>query len=143
MNEKKLISIITELETEYAESNALFGIYEDGGILPDTHIRANKEGLIHYAIHLLKAAENYGLRLEKEDLERCYLINDKIDWIDDHSDVFIQSIEPIQFIEYETQSRSRIDKIKDTTVAFGCLLTIFLIAISVFVGLGTLLNWMI
>lgn len=143
LDEQKLKSIISELEVENIEDKALFGIYEDGGIQYDTHIQANKEGLICYAIQLLKAAENHDSRLKKEGLERTYSMSNDIDWIDTQSDIFINSVEPFNFNNEDSLKRSKVDLFKEKVNTVGCLLILILIVVSIFVGIGTLFEWMI
>lgn len=143
MDEQKLKSIISELESENVEDKALFGIYEDGGIQYDTHIRANKEGLICYAIHFLKAADNHDSRLEKENFERTYLISNDNDWIDTQSDIFINSIEPFPLEVQKPIKRSKTQLFKEKMGSIGCLLILILIVVSIFVGISTIFEWLI
>lgn len=141
MDKEKLQSIITSLENENHDERALFGIYEDGGIQNDTHIQANKEGLICFATILLKAAENHDNRIEEEGLERSYPIIFSNDWIDGQSDIFLNSIEPFPIGGKDLSRQPQKESFKDKVWAIGCIAFLILLVVSVFIGIGTIFEW--
>jgi hypothetical protein len=140
---EKLQSIITSLENENDDKRALFGIYEDGGIQNDTHIQANKEGLICFAITLLKAAENHDTRIEGEGLELSYPISFGDDWIDGQSDIFLNSIEPFPIGGKDHSRQPKKESFKEKIWAIGCIAFLILLVVAIFIGIGTIFEWII
>lgn len=142
MDEQKLKYIITELEESNIDERALFGIYDDGRNQDETYIRANKEGLINFAIDLLKAAETHDERIEKDGFERVHSLNPIDDWVDNQSDVFIDYIEPFPIGDKDLINQSRTESFKEKIGSIGCIALLILFVISAFIGIGTLFEWM-
>jgi hypothetical protein len=135
----ELQNIIARLEEAASKDKATFGIFQYGGGPDESYIKANKEGLMLYAIELLKAANS------AEDI-----INDKEKsiiplpfeegWIDDRSSTIIETVEPVSGRD-EPKIEKHPEEFGDKVVSAGCIVGIALILACIAIGFWTLAKW--
>lgn len=90
MKPQNLKEIISQLETPQLEEKATFGIYQYGGGPDESCIKANKEGMLLFAIHLLNAVE------ADDNFSTTVTLPSREDWIAHDSDTVIDWIEVIR-----------------------------------------------
>jgi hypothetical protein len=141
LTKEELQKIIDQFDEDDLKRQGIFGILQYGGGSDESFIRANKEGLELFALHLLKSArdtESILLDTEKKSIPFEYDDN----WIDENSDTLIQYVEPVadkQKLKPKSEYKSTI---ADKLMPIGCGLIAIILVISVIVGLVTVFNWL-
>jgi len=142
MNNEKLENIITELESESIKDDAYFGFYENEDNQDDEHIKANKDGLILYAVELLKAANEFNLRHFEKGKDELYGINDE--WFSKENEYMFKYIKLInkQKSKIDPDTKEHKETWTDKVFKAGCLSAIVLILITIVVGFISILEWL-
>ncbi len=141
MKEEDLNKVIQILEQNSSEEDAYFEFYFED--LPDFEtIQANKDGLIVYAISLLKATKQFELRnLQREEGDIDNLIKFEIGaWYANESDS-LPYIKPI-FQKRNEIVKPQIYKAtwKETIYESGCVLGLIILIIVIVVGFLVIFN---
>jgi len=142
VTDEEIQNIITEFENRNRKDKAFFGFYQYGGGIDESRIRANRKGIELFTAELLKSV----LDSEKHDYnnnEFCYSEID-IDWTDDDSDFFFDSIEITN--KDKTKKDEKFPDYKRTnSYRFyeGLIfLIIILLILFLFVGFITVIKWL-
>ncbi|TAJ12589.1 hypothetical protein DMA11_12325 [Marinilabiliaceae bacterium JC017] len=142
MEKEELQNIINLLETGNSKDDAYFGIFEYGGGSDESYIKANKQGLELFAADLLKASrDSEEIVLDNE--RDIYSLDYGEEWIDDESGTFIQYVELIIEKRKKEKKKPYKETWKDDAAKIGCIGGVLIIAISIVVGLITMISWLL
>ncbi len=138
MDKIELEKIIEKLEQNVSEENGTFGLYYRDGE-DECHIKANKDGFELFAIELLKASKNAESIIENKEKDYIPLgFNSK--WLE--GEVMIAYIKPILEKRGEMiADKTHIPTIKDDLLKFGCFAILGILAISLIIGIYTIITW--
>jgi len=131
--------LIEQLRLNVHQEDAIFGIFQYGGGTDECYIRANKEGLQLYALELLIAAQK-AEEVFEDPKTNIIPVKYEESWIDQHSDVFLQYVEPVgkrAIFPYEEEKSTVSDKL----LSSGCVLFLIFILLSVIVGAASIFKW--
>ncbi len=140
MKPEELQNIIDKFDENDLKQKSVFGIFQYGGGSEESFIKANKEGLELFALQLLKASNEVDLILadkEKNNILLDYTEN----WIHQDSQTFLQYIEPTTEKQINYPNEENKTTFADKIMPYGCGLILIILAISTFVGLGTIIKW--
>lgn len=140
MTQEKLQKIIEELEVEVAKDKATFGIFQYGGGSDESFIKADKGGLMLFALEILKAANKYDITLNDKN-KNIIPIKFKESWFSDQSDTVVQYIEPVNERLPNEKPVNHKDTIFDKLLPFGCYAVLIFLVATLLVGLWTLVKW--
>lgn len=133
---------ILKLESEASEQNAFFAFFYEEDNQDNEHIKTNKDGLIRFACFLLRIAFNHSPKRSES--------NDNIFPIDQAYSL-PQSGVLIHYIKLINQKKSDYADFvndekktwKDKAFIVGCIGIVILFIISGFVGIFTILKWIL
>lgn len=133
MKKEELDNVIKKLESSVSVEDAYLELYhfERHSI----NAKANKKGLILYAIEFLKSA------IILEDSNEEEFIFDKDDIFND-GNLFIENIIPTNNQGEIAEENSFDNSIADKLVPFGCLMVVILLLASTVVGFFTIIEWL-
>lgn len=138
MNQEEIEDIIKKLETQNLKEKATFGIFQYGGGSDESYIEANKEGLVCYAIELLKSVS----KIDKiEVLDRQEVLFSDEDWIDEQSDTIVHHIKSVEKRNRVKQEAKHTNKYIDKLWQVGCILAFILIVVIFVIGSFSLVKW--
>ena len=135
LNEEALREFLDAQDKVNLREHANFGIFQYGGDIDESFIKANQAGLQMYALQLLRAsAQLYGG-------EKPEILPIEFDsaWIDMHSEIFLQYIE-VSEISSQPERPVYSETFGDKVRGCGCMLFIILIVLSLLSGVATILN---
>lgn len=136
LNEEVLRQFLDAQDELSLREHANFGIFQYGGDIDESFIKANQAGLQLYALQLLRAsAQLYG-----EEKPEILPIEFDTAWMDLHSEIFLQYIavsEASSQPERPVYSETFGDKVRGC----DCMLFFILIVLSLLSGAATILNW--
>lgn len=138
--EKSIQSIIEELEQQASKEKASFGIFQYGGGSDESYIKANKDGLILFALELLKGA-NQAEKILKDKEKTIIPIPYEEKWHDDESDISVQYIQPTNDRLVERQETQITPKFNNNLLGVGCLFVLALLVVSIVIGLWSIIQW--
>jgi hypothetical protein len=139
----ELQKIIDQFDQDQLGQLGIFGIHQYGGGTDECFVKANKEGLILFALELLKSARDSEDILQ-HNKKKVIPIDWDINWIDEDSDITIQYIEPtseLQQLRNKTNNRPTYFTRVIAPYAFGLFLILLLVSIAV--GIQTIISWFI
>jgi len=139
MTQDELQQIIDKLESQVSKYNASFGIFQHGGGSDESYIKANKEGLVLYALELLKAVNKTGEASGHG--QNNIPLSFEEPWLDEQSDTVVQYIEPVANRSIGIDTKGRKGSVLVKFLSCGCFTVIVLLIVSAFVGLWTLIKW--
>ncbi|WP_299246612.1 hypothetical protein [uncultured Aquimarina sp.] len=141
MTDEEIQNIITEFENRNQKEKAFFGFYQYGGGIDESGIRANRKGIELFTAQLLKSTLNSEKHNYSEN-EFCYSEID-IDWTDDDSDFFFDSIEITNKDKLKKDEKFPRYKrtISDRFYEGLIFLIILLLILFLFVGFVTIVKW--
>jgi hypothetical protein len=140
LTQEELQNIIEELEGKVSKDTATFGIYQYGGGADESFIEADKEGLMLFALELLKAARVSADILD--DKEKSIIpIEFEEDWISDQSNTVIQYVKPVLARQPSQEQSNRKGTLADILLPVGCVAVLVLLVVAMLVGLWTLVKW--
>jgi len=137
MNDQQIQELINQFDTEKLKEKAYFGFFDDDGY---DYIKANKEGLMLYAINLIIASEKIEKISNSNAIRETipFGINEK--WIDRESTVIIHYIQ-----KYNGERPNVIEPTKsnffEKLIPIGCFLLFIIFGVSFFVGLAEIVSW--
>lgn len=136
-----LQKIIEQFDEKTLKQQGIFGIAHYRGMPDENYIRANREGLVMFALQLLKAARDSTPQLSDNE-NNITALGYHEDWIDEHSDIFIQHIQHIADQQMLKPTDAYQPKIMDKLVPFGCGLVGIILLVSLVTGFVTLWKWL-
>ena len=142
VTQKKIENIISELENSNNKKKAFFGLYQYGGDIHESCIRANRQGLILYAVELLRASKE----IEKGTFENGKIEHYKIDlsWTDENADFCFDNLELTSKIK--TKKVNTFPKYqetwKDKLYSYLFLGIIMVLVIFLIIGFTTTVKWL-
>ncbi|MFT3935053.1 MAG: hypothetical protein QM726_15610 [Chitinophagaceae bacterium] len=144
MKQEELQKLIEQLEKQIAEDKASFGIFHYGAGTGESYIQADPEGLKRFALELLKAANE--MSDDSGDNKDIIHLNFHHSWLNEHSDTFIQYIEPankntVVKPATETVSSNQKESLTVKFMPYGCFIALAVVLIALLVGLWTLAKW--
>ena len=135
MENEELENWSSRIQQSINKEDAFLGLYIYGGAADESHIKANKEGLLLFAEQFIRAA----IEIEKpENKGYVYLEDDECVWLDGKSDIWLDYVTSTHFKNRPTADDSSTwqeNLVSYTILAFG----IFLIAM-VLLGIKTLFS---
>lgn len=140
LTNQELQILIDKLEEQAPSADASFGILLYGREKDESFIRANKQGLLLFALELLKTAKLFD-HIKADNTENILPIESEAAWIDQDSDVLIHYVEPLVKKELDVESVSPKKSVYDTLIPAGCMVVVLLLIISLLVGFWTLTKW--
>lgn len=136
MDDEKIQELINQFDTEKLKENAYFGIFDEAEY---SYIKANKEGLLLYAMNLIVASKNID-SITNDSKDKTIPIERFADWIDEDSPIVIDYIE-----KFEGKRKEVIEHIKsnffEKLIPIGCFLLFIIFGASFFVGLAEIISW--
>lgn len=138
LTKEELQKIIDRFDQDELKRLGIFGISQYGGGPDESFIKANKEGLVLFALELLKAGINSEPKLFGQEKQVIVNFDYDDEWIDENSDTFIHYIELIEDREKPKSKSIHMEK----AMAVGCFIGAIIALISLFVGVITILNWL-
>lgn len=138
MDKIELETIIEKLEQNVSKENGTIGLYYRDGE-DECHLKANKDGFKLFAIELLKASINTETIIENKEKDFIpFGFNQK--WFE--GEVMIAYIKPILEKRGEIiAEKAYIPSIKDDLLKFGCFAIIGILALSLIIGIYTVITW--
>jgi len=88
MNDQQIQELINQFDTEKLKENAYFGIFDEAEY---SYIKANKEGLLLYAMNLIVASKNID-SITNESKDKTVPFERFANWIDEDSPIVIDYI---------------------------------------------------
>lgn len=138
LTKEELQKIIDRFDQDELKRLGIFGISQYGGGPDESFIKANKEGLVLFALELLKAGINYEPKLFGQEKQVIVNFDYDDEWIDENSDTFIHYIELIEDREKPKSKSTFVEK----AMAVGCFIGAIIALIPLVVGVITILNWL-
>ncbi len=142
MDDQKIQELINQFDTEKLKENAYFGIFDEADY---TYIKANKEGLLLYAMNLIVASEKIVEISNSNSIQKTitFCVNEeweKEKWIDENSPIVIDYIE-----KFDGKRKEVIDPTKSNffqkLIPIGCFLLFIIFGVAFFVGLAKIISW--
>lgn len=130
-----LNAIVELIESKASCNEATFGIYSNKDTEPDCHIKANANGLVMFALELLKAAGKFEDNLETG--ARPILFPQSDTWVDENSEIIIRQINQVQkrkVVEEGVRKSTFTEKL----VPAGCFLILIFLFVALITGLVTI-----
>lgn len=136
MEYQKIQELIDQFDSEKLKENAYFGIFDEEEY---SYIKANKEGLLLYAMNLIVASKNID-SITNDSKDKTVSFERFVDWIDEESSTIIQYIEKFtgkRKVERENNNNFASNKL----FSIGCFLLFIIFGVAFFVGLGEIIKW--
>lgn len=136
MDNQKIQELINQFDTEKLKENAYFGIFDEAEY---SYIKANKEGLLQYAMNLIVASKNID-SITNDSKDKTIPFERFADWIDEDSPIVIDYIE-----KFDGKRKKVIEDTKpnffEKLIPIGCFLLFIIFGVAFFVGLGEIISW--
>ena len=136
MNDQQIQELINQFDTEKLKENAYFGFFDEAEY---SYIKANKEGLLLYAMNLIVASKNID-SITNDSKDKTVPFERFANWIDEDSPIVIDYIE-----KFEGKRKEIIEPIKsnffEKLIPIGCFLLFIIFGVSFFVGLAEIISW--
>lgn len=136
MEYQKIQELIDQFDSEKLKENAYFGIFDEAEY---SYIKANKEGLLLYAMNLIVASKNID-SITNDSKDKTVSFERFVDWIDEDSPIVIDYIE-----KFEGKRKKVIETNKynffEKLIPIGCFLLFIIFGVAFFVGLGEIIKW--
>ena len=117
MEQKYLDELIVQLESKASNDEGMFGIYEDRDVEPGCFIKADKEGLVLFALELLKTARKFEHTVDSEVSIISLAQHHK--WIVENSEILIRYVKQIRPNSFVSEPIKRRDTLADKLVPAG------------------------
>ncbi|MEG0917688.1 MAG: hypothetical protein RSF68_11810 [Myroides sp.] len=145
MDDQKIQELINQFDTEKLKENAYFGIFQYGEGKDESYIKANKEGLLLYALQLILASEKIEKISVPNSIQKSvtFGVNDeweKEKWIDEDSSRIIGYIEKFE-VDHEKIIEKNNSNVFQKLIPIGCFLLFIIFGVSFFVGLAEIISW--
>lgn len=136
MDDQQIQKLINQFDTEKLKENAYFGIFDEAEY---SYIKANKEGLLLYAMNLIVASKNID-SITNDSKDKTVPFERFENWIDEDSPIVIDYIE-----KFEGKRKEVIEPTKsnffEKFIPIGCFLLFIIFGVSFFVGLAEIISW--
>lgn len=136
MDDQKIQELINQFDTEQLKQNAYFGIFDEAEY---SYIKANKEGLLLYAMNLIVAAKNID-SITNDSKDKTVPFERYVDWIDEDSPIIIDYIEKFEG-KHEKVVEINKSNFFEKLIPIGCFLLFIIFGVSFFVGLAEIISW--
>nr|WP_293833764.1 hypothetical protein [uncultured Arsenicibacter sp.] len=142
LKKEQLQDIIDQFPEETLKEKAFFGIYHYGNNTDESFIKANTEGLQLFALQLLRSTLDIDSTPLRANQNTISLIYDE-DWIDEHSDTLIQYVQPVFEKPVPKIIKKNNPYFSGKLVGLVFSLFALLVAVSLLIGVVTLLKWLL
>ena len=136
MDDQKIQELINQFDTEKLKENAYFGIFDEAEY---SYIKANKEGLLLYAMNLIVASKNID-SITNDSKDKTVSFGRIADWIDKDSPIVIDYIEKFDGKRNEVVEPTK-SSFFEKLIPIGCFLVFIIFGVSFFVGLAEIISW--
>jgi hypothetical protein len=137
MQTNTIENIIDLLDEPTLKQDAIFGLFQYGGGVDESFIRANKEGLALFAVQLLKAI-NEKEKPFADGLSNIRTLDHDEDWVDHEIDIFLQYIELVSYKQQAKADRTLKNTLVNKIVPYSCALIAIILIIATIIGLITM-----
>ena len=139
MSAEELENLIKTRESEFSGENALFDIRQYGSGWDESYIKANKDGLLLFAVALLKASQQLETMAGQQKI-----IPLALDPILENGEIDLHYVEPAA-AKKNVAALAPPDKetINEKLFKAGCILVIILLIVATFIGLLAMFKWLL
>ena len=146
MQNEEILRIIDDLQARNSYVDAVIGFHQYGGGPDESFIKANRQGLELFAAELLKAA----LETEKsavQDQPAIYHLEME-EWTARKTEyhfgyIELQKAKRDDIFPSEDFIQNRQSRLSGTLTGFGCVLLILILGICCFIGILSVLRWIL
>lgn len=140
MKKEELEDLGSKIESEAAKDSALFEFHYHDGYEDAIYIKANRDGLLLFAMELLKVSATIS-QSGSEPVEKTISFDDS--GMMEYSQVSILYIEPtLQKKQKTIKALTHKKTWKDSFAQIGCIGVVIIFALSAIVGFISILRWL-
>ncbi len=141
MTNHQTAHFIQQFNEEELKQKATFAILPLDTRMEACYIKANREGLELFAIQLLKASGKIDDSV-KGGPESIITLNHDEPWIENHSEISLQYIQPVFEKEELPVTENKKPTIADKITPVGCIAVLIFLVIATITGIVTIFRWL-